>query len=159
MDPRKVRNGTKLILHDRGNNLDSYWNQFGILQVLQRSTTPQTSKWSGTIFCRFLHQTGTRSETCSIERHCIFLAPTLFLTEEILCSILAVSDKGVRPSSPRQVLSSVVRCVCALRKYFFRIGRKWEMNGLGALHCSTHYGPTSTPSTWPSERRLLALRF
>ena len=46
----------------RGPNLLSkrlILNQFWILQVLQRSPTPQTSNWSGTIFGRFLQQTGS----------------------------------------------------------------------------------------------------
>ena len=34
-------------------------NQFVLLQVLQRSPSPQTSNWSGTIFCCFLQQTGS----------------------------------------------------------------------------------------------------
>jgi hypothetical protein len=61
-----------------------------------------------------------------------------FLTEEILYSILAVSDqiKGVRPSpyatgvpfllGRRYQLTRV--SVCASQKYFFHIGRKQEMN-------------------------------
>ena len=53
-------NGTKLILDDHGNNLDSFrLSQFGILQLLQRSHTTETSNWLGTIFCRFLQQTGS----------------------------------------------------------------------------------------------------
>ena len=35
-EPLKILNGIKLILDDQGNHLDSY-NQFGIIQVLQRS--------------------------------------------------------------------------------------------------------------------------
>ena len=55
----KILKGIKLILDDQGNHLDSY-NQFGIIQVLQRSTIPQTSNWSGTFLCCFLRQTGSR---------------------------------------------------------------------------------------------------
>ena len=35
------------------------YDQLEIFQVLQSSPTPQTSNWSGTIFCRFLQQTGS----------------------------------------------------------------------------------------------------
>ena len=41
--PLKALNGTKLILDGHGNNLDSF----------------RTSNWSGTIFGRFLQQTGS----------------------------------------------------------------------------------------------------
>ena len=50
MGPLKILNGIKWILDDQGNQLDSYWNQFGIIQDLQRSPIPQTSNWSGTFF-------------------------------------------------------------------------------------------------------------
>ena len=50
MGPLKILNGIKMILDDQGNQLDSYWNQFGIIQDLQRSPIPQTSNWSGTFF-------------------------------------------------------------------------------------------------------------
>ena len=43
----KILNVVKLILDDQGNHLD---NQFGIIQVLQRSPIPKTSNWSGTFF-------------------------------------------------------------------------------------------------------------
>ena len=47
----KVLNGIKLILDDHGNNLDTFRIILcRILQVLQRSPTPQTSTSSGTIF-------------------------------------------------------------------------------------------------------------
>ena len=49
----KVLNGTKLILDDHGNNLDS----FRISLESFRSHTPQTSNCSGTIFCCFLQPT------------------------------------------------------------------------------------------------------
>jgi hypothetical protein len=44
MGPLKILNGIKLILDDQGNHLDSYtlYNQFGIIQVLQRSPIPPT---------------------------------------------------------------------------------------------------------------------
>ena len=34
-------------------------DQFGTIKNLQRALIPQTSYWSGTIFCRFLQQTGS----------------------------------------------------------------------------------------------------
>ena len=40
--------------------------QFGIINVLQRSPIPQTSNWSGTLFCRFLQQTGSKAVTLVI---------------------------------------------------------------------------------------------
>ena len=53
--PLKILNGEKLILDDQGNHLDSYtYNQFGIIQILQKSPIPQTSNWSGTFFLLFL---------------------------------------------------------------------------------------------------------
>ena len=45
----QIPNSNKLILDDQGNHLDSY-NQFGIIQVLQRSPILQTLNWSGTFF-------------------------------------------------------------------------------------------------------------
>ena len=58
--PLKVLNGIKLILDDHGNNLDSFTISF---EILQRSPTPQISNWSGTIFSRFLQQTGSSSQS------------------------------------------------------------------------------------------------
>ena len=55
----KFLNGTKLILDDLGITW-THLNQFGILQVLQRSPTPQASNWSGTISCHFLQQTNSK---------------------------------------------------------------------------------------------------
>ena len=49
MGSLKILNGMKLILDDQGNHLNSH-NQFGIIQVLQRSPIPQISYWSGTFF-------------------------------------------------------------------------------------------------------------
>ena len=61
--PLEALNGTKLILDNQENLLDSF---FGILKVFQRYPIPQTSNWSdycsGTIFCCFLQQTGSRSK-------------------------------------------------------------------------------------------------
>ena len=45
----QIPNSNKLILDDQGNHLDSY-NQFGIIQVLQRAPILQTLNWSGTFF-------------------------------------------------------------------------------------------------------------
>ena len=36
----------------------------GTVQKLQRALIPQTSNWSGTIFCRFLQQTGSIMHAC-----------------------------------------------------------------------------------------------
>ena len=51
----------------------------GILQVPQRSPTPQTSNWSGTIFCRFLQQTGS-----SEQKHFLMMISFLTLTGPML---------------------------------------------------------------------------
>ena len=42
-----------------GESLELIYNQFGIIQVLQRSPISQTSNWSGTFFCCFLQKTGS----------------------------------------------------------------------------------------------------
>ena len=46
-----------------GNSLGLIYNQFGIIQVLQRSPTLQTSNWSGTFFCCFLQQSDSIAES------------------------------------------------------------------------------------------------
>ena len=49
--PLKILNSIKLIMDDQGNHLEYIkYNQFGIIQVLQRSPIPQTSNWSETYF-------------------------------------------------------------------------------------------------------------
>ena len=49
--PLKVLNGTKLILDDHGNNLDSFRNQNHILSVWNPlGPSTQNSNWSGTSF-------------------------------------------------------------------------------------------------------------
>ena len=50
--PLKILNGMKWILNDLGELVRLIYNQFGIFQVLLR-----TSNWSGTFFCCFLQQT------------------------------------------------------------------------------------------------------
>ena len=93
--PLKVLNGIKLILDDRGNNLDS----FRIILVLQGS--PQTSKWSGTIFCRFLQQTGSRSCIFYFCSHSNFIWIKIkgFITVSIPPSFLAWSPPWLHAPS------------------------------------------------------------
>jgi hypothetical protein len=85
------------------------------------------------------------------------------IREEILYSILAVSDQGslAKPLwywcsfSPRQaLLSHLHQCLCFTKVFLSHIGCKRKMK-VDQAHCSTHCGPTSTLSTWPSEQRLL----
>ena len=57
--PLKVLNGNKLILDDHGNNLDSFRISLESFRSFRGPYTPQTSNLSGTIFCRFLQQTGS----------------------------------------------------------------------------------------------------
>ena len=47
-------------------NLESVWNPSGCSEVLQRSPTPKTSNWSGTIFCCFLQKIGSRKMVAEI---------------------------------------------------------------------------------------------
>ena len=54
-DSKLILNGINMILDDP---LGLIYNQFGIIQVFQRSPIPQTSNWSGTFFCCFSQQTG-----------------------------------------------------------------------------------------------------
>ena len=44
----KVINNTKLIEDDQGDHFDSFKDQFGNIQNLQRSSIGQISNWSGT---------------------------------------------------------------------------------------------------------------
>ena len=45
-----------------GESLGLIYNQIGIIQVLQMSPIPQISNWSGTFFCCFLQQTGSKNK-------------------------------------------------------------------------------------------------
>ena len=42
-------------------------DQFGTIQNLQSALIPQTSNWSGTIFCSFLQQIGSNSQLESMK--------------------------------------------------------------------------------------------
>ena len=52
--PLKVLHGTKLILDDHMDNLDSFK-----ISLESFSEVPYSSNWSGTIFCCFLQQTSS----------------------------------------------------------------------------------------------------
>ena len=58
--PLKNLNGTKLILDDLGNHLDSYAISLESFRSFRGPPVPQTSNWSGTFFCLFLQLTGSR---------------------------------------------------------------------------------------------------
>ena len=80
--PLKILNGIILIQDDQGITWTHVYNQSEIIQVLQRSLIPQTSNWLGTIFCRFLQQTGSRPQTkftCTYRKHFNILKWFLFL--------------------------------------------------------------------------------
>ena len=69
--PLKILNGIKLILDD----------QFGIIQVLQRSPNPQTSELTGT-FCCFLQQTALTSNKVERKFEVFFHSNSLVVRTE-----------------------------------------------------------------------------
>ena len=71
-------------------------DQFGTIQNLQRALIPQTSNCSGTIFCRFLQQTGYSSETQILKNVFPINVPTV---NSIFCSL---------PNNHFQVLTTYI---------------------------------------------------
>ena len=63
------------------------YTQFGIIQVLQRSLIPETSNWSGTFFCCFLQQTGSREQQIQA-RFMYSPAPIYYCKSKFSLSIL-----------------------------------------------------------------------
>ena len=57
-----------------------------VLQVFQRSPTPQTSNWSGTIFCRFLQQTGSRA-SFGLSKRSTFWSMVLLKDHWVVCGL------------------------------------------------------------------------
>ena len=73
----------------------THLDQFGILQVLQRFSTPQIRNWPGTIFCRFLQQTSSSRLTgwMASPNESLNLRKYIFLRSELHINETAPSKK------------------------------------------------------------------